>query len=152
MTSHTSDGFSVTLVVDESPDAVFRAINHVRGWWSGEITGATDRLGAEFAYRVPGIHYSKQRITALVPGTTVEWLVTESDLAHADPRTEWTGTRIRFDIARAGARTELRFTHTGLGAALACYESCSGAWGLLVRGNLRRLIATGEDQPDAFAS
>jgi uncharacterized protein YndB with AHSA1/START domain len=148
----TDRDYTLDLVVDASPSAVFRAITHVRGWWSGDITGATDRLGAEFSYRVPGIHFSRQRITALVPGSTVEWLVIESDLAHAQPRTEWTGTRIRFDLTPDGDRTRLRFTHAGLAAELACYESCSGAWALLLRGNLRALAATGEDQPDAFAS
>ncbi|HUQ08206.1 MAG TPA: SRPBCC domain-containing protein [Kofleriaceae bacterium] len=144
--------YTVEIVIDATPEAAFRAINHVRGWWSGEVAGETDRLGAEFSYRVPGIHDSKQRITKLVPGATVEWLVIESDLAHAQPRTEWTGTRIRFDLEPAGSRTRLRFTHMGLRSELACYDSCSGAWALLLRGNLRRLVESGEDQPDAFAS
>lgn len=146
------DSYSITIAVDRPADAVFRAINHVRGWWSGDIVGDTDRLGAEFAYSVPGIHYSKQRITALVPDETIEWRVIESDLAHAEPRTEWTGTRIRFEITRKGAKTQVRFTHTGLRSTLACYDSCSSAWGILVRGNLKKLIATGRDQPNAFAA
>jgi hypothetical protein len=143
--------YTVELVVDQAPDAVFQAINHVRGWWSGEITGDTDRLGAEFSYRVPGIHCSRQRITALVPGERIEWLVVESDLAHANPPTEWTGTRISFELARTGAKTRLRFTHAGLRPGRACFDSCSDAWATLLRGNLRALIATGEDQPNAFA-
>jgi hypothetical protein len=39
----------------------------------------------------------------------------------------------------------------GLVPAFQCYGDCSGAWGRLVEGNLRNLIVTGKNQPDAFA-
>jgi hypothetical protein len=55
-----------------------------------------------------------------------------------------------FDIAKKGDKTELRFAHVGLGEELECYDSCSNAWGVLINGNLRRRIATGEPQPSAF--
>src|SRR5579863_8149960 len=147
----SSDGFTTSFTVDQSPDEVFRAINNVRGWWSGTIDGETDTLGAEFTYRYREFHRSKQKVTELVPGKRVVWQVTDADLNSFSRKTEWIGTEIIFDIEAKNGGTELHFTHVGLVPAFECYGDCSGAWGELVGTNLRNLIATGKDQPDVFA-
>jgi hypothetical protein len=80
----------------------------VRGWWSGRIGGDTDVLGAEFTYTVPEIHYTKFRITELVPGRRVAWHVVDSHLSFIEDKEEWTGTTVVFDIAERDGRTEVR--------------------------------------------
>src|SRR5580765_7590089 len=133
--------FSVTFSVDQTPEEVFNAINNVRGWWSGEIVGDTAQPGAEFSYRVGDVHFSKQKITESIPGKKVVWHVMDARLGFVKDTREWKGTDIVFEIARKGARTEVRFTHVGLVSARECYDSCSSAWGMLVNRNLRNLIA-----------
>jgi hypothetical protein len=136
--------FTTTFSVDQTPEEAFAAINNVRGWWSGDIEGCTDKVGEEFTYRYPGAHRSTQKITELVPGQRVVWRVVDSHLVGPEDPSEWTGTEITFDISRQGARTEVRFAHVGLVPDFECFDSCSNAWGFYVNASLRRLIATGE--------
>jgi hypothetical protein len=142
--------FTTTLTVDQTPEEAFAAINNVRGWWSGDpgIEGSTDKLGDEFTYRYEPHHYSKQKITELIPGKKVVWLVLDSQLNFVDDKSEWKGTKITFEIAKKGAKTELRFTHVGLVPDYECYGACSNAWGSYIKGSLRSLITTGKGQPD----
>lgn len=142
-------GFSTSFTVRQSPLEVFDAINDVRGWWSGEIDGRTDELGAEFTYRYKGLHRSTQRITELVPGQRVVWHVSDASLEFVEDRTEWTGTDIVFEIARKNDETEVRFTHVGLVPRFQCYGKCSGAWGFYINESLRSLITTGSGTPNS---
>jgi len=140
--------FSAAFTVDQTPEEAFAAINNVRGWWSGNIEGRTDRVGEEWTYRYKDVHYSKQNITELVPGKKVVWLVLDGYLSFVEDKTEWTGTTITFDILKKGDQTEVRFTHVGLVPDYECYGACSNAWGSYINGSLRRLITSGSGEPN----
>ena len=140
----TIQDFQPSFSVPQSPEDVFAAVTNPKRWWTGEIEGHADNVGDEFSYRYGDVHYSKQRVTDLVPGQRAAWRVVESHLAgNADPE-EWTGTEITFEISRQEGQTELRFSHLGLVPRFECFEACSSAWGFYVNGSLKRLITTGE--------
>jgi hypothetical protein len=145
-----TEGYTTSFTVDQTPEEVFDAINNVRGWWSGEIQGDTDKLGAEFTYRVQDVHRSKQKITEFTPGKKVVWHVLDGDLGFVKDKSEWKGTDIVFEIAEKGDKTEVRFRHVALVPAHECYNNCSNAWGMLINGNLRKLITTGKSQPSPW--
>ena len=139
-----ASNFTTTLVVDKSAKEAFDAINNVRGWWQGELEGNTDKLNEEFVYRMEDIHFSKQKITTLVPNEKVVWLITDSNLSFTKDKSEWTGTEVIFEISETDNKTQIRFTHSGLTSQFECYDACSNAWGLLVQESLRSLITTGK--------
>ena len=138
----TTTDFTTTILVDQTPQEAFNAINNVRGWWTGEpgVEGNTDKLGDEFTYRYKDIHYSKQKVAELISGKKVVWLITDSKLNFTKDKSEWTGTKISFDIAKKGDKTEIRFTHIGLVSEIECYRDCSNAWSSYINSSLRNFI------------
>jgi hypothetical protein len=142
------DNLTITIQVKQTPQQVFEAINNVRSWWSGEIEGETDKLGAVWTYRYKDIHRSKQKITEFVPGKRVVWRVLDSYLSFIKDSDEWNGTDIVFDISRKDHKTELRFTHIGLVPAIACYGDCAPAWDFYIKKSLKNLIVGGKGSPN----
>jgi Activator of Hsp90 ATPase homolog 1-like protein len=138
----TTSDFTATILVDQTPKQVFNAINNVRGWWTGEpgVEGSADKLGDEFTYRHKDIHYSKQKVTELIPGKKVVWLITDSKLSFIKDKSEWTGTKISFEISEKNNKTQIRFTHAGLVPEIECYGDCSNAWSFYINSSLRSFI------------
>jgi hypothetical protein len=141
--------YTTTVLVDQSPEQAFEAINDVRGWWSEDIEGRTDRVGEEFTFRGKDIHYSRIQVTELVPGERVAWLVLDNYINFVEDQSEWKGTEIRFDLSKKGDGAEIRFSHLGLVPVYECFDVCSNAWSFFINDSLRSLIAAGEGQPMA---
>jgi hypothetical protein len=140
--------FTTSYLVDQSPEEVYNAIINVRGWWGEGVKGNTEKLNDEFVYRHEPYHYSKHRLTEVIPGKKIVWLTIDGALSFVEHKTEWKGTKIIFEIAAKGKKTELRFTHEGLTPELECFDDCSNGWGHYVEQSLLKLITTGKGKPD----
>src|SRR5437868_2365022 len=105
-TAQTERGYSTSYTVEQSPQEVYAAILDVAAWWTGQVEGRADEVGAEFSYRHPPQHYSLQRVTELEPGRRVVWRVTDSHLSFISEPAEWTGSEIVFDIVPADGGAE----------------------------------------------
>ena len=139
--------FTTSFSVSQSPQTVFDAVNNVPAWW-GPFEGSSKKIGDEFIYRHGEMHYSKHRVTEMVPGEKVAWQTIDSRLNFVKQKDEWDGTRIIFEISENDGLTTLTFTQEGLTPALECYGGCSGAWGFYVGESLRDLVVTGAGRPD----
>ena len=145
----TTSDFTTTLLVDQTPEEAFNAINNVRGWWSEEIEGSTDKLDDEFNYHFEDVHRCKIKVIELVPNKKVVWSVLDNYFKFTKDKSEWKGTKIIFDIAKKDNKTEMCFTHEGLVPAYECYEICRDAWTGYIQKSLRNFITSGKGQPNA---
>jgi hypothetical protein len=140
--------FTSTILVDQTPEAAFNAINNVRGWWSEEIEGSTGKRNDEFTYHYEDVHRCKMKLIDVVPGKKLVWLVLDNYFAFTKDKSEWTGTKISFEISKQENKTQIRFTHLGLVPKYECFEICSDAWTNYIQNSLRGLISTGKGQPN----
>jgi hypothetical protein len=140
--------FTATISVERTPEEAFDAINNVRGWWSENIEGGTEKLGDEFTYRYKDVHSCKIKIAELIPGKKVVWLVLDNRFNFTKDKNEWTGTDVIFEVSKKGNKTEVRFTHRGLVHEYECFDVCSNAWGSYINGSLRSFITTGKGKPN----
>lgn len=138
--------FTVTCLVDRTPEEVLAAVLDVGAWWSGDLTGDTRAAGDEFEYRNGDVHHSRIRVTEVSP-ERVSWRVLDTRLSFVEDQTEWVGTGIVFDIAPAGRATRLTFTHDGLVPDLECWDACNQGWTSYAVMNLRSLLESGAGDP-----
>ena len=139
--------FTISFLVNNTPEEAFKAIREVRAWWTEAVDGDTANLDDEFSVQFWDVHYSKQKLVEVVPYSKIVWLITESKLTFIKQEDEWTGTKIVFDITEKGNQTEVRFTQIGLTPQVACYKDCTNAWSGYITGSLKSLICTGKGKP-----
>ena len=140
--------FTTAFVVNQTPEEVFNAVTNVRGWWSEEIEGSTNKLNDEFKYHYEDVHRCKMKIIEFLPNERVVWLVLDNYFKFTNDKSEWNGNKIIFEITRTGNNTQLRFTHLGLIPDYECYTICRDAWTNYIQNSLRNLVITGKGQPN----
>lgn len=139
-------GFTASFNVPQPADAVFAAINDVRGWWS-RVEGETRRVGGRFVHQVQDLHRCEIEVDALEPGARVEWRVIANRFSFTRDHSEWTGTRIVFRIVPLADGTRVEFTHVGLVPSYECHAVCVDGWTHYLA-SLRALIETGQGHPN----
>ena len=88
------------------------------------------------------------KLIEVIPNKKVVWFVVDNYFKFTQDKSEWTGTKIIFEISRKNNKTQIRVTHAGLVPEYECFDICSNAWTHYVQESLRDLITTGKGQPN----
>lgn len=139
--------YQVSISVPLTPPEAFHAINRVTDWWTYDLEGRSAAVGDEFTVRFGDIHTSAQKLIEVIPGERIVWLVTKSHLSFVKDKSEWTNTKICFEISEQNGKTQVRFTHYGLVPEIACYGACTQGWDHYIKGSLYKLLTTGKGEP-----
>jgi hypothetical protein len=144
----TKTDFTTTLLVDQTPAEAFTAITNVRGWWSEEIEGSTEKVNDEFHYHYEDVHRCHIKLIEIIPDKKVVWFVIDNYFKFTKDKSEWTATKIIFEISSKENGTQIHVTHAGLVPEYECFDICSNAWTHYVQESLRDLIIMGKGQPN----
>jgi len=141
--------YTTSIVVDKTPELVFKAIQDFRGWWSQEIQGTTDVLDKSFFYHYKDVHLCKLKLIEKISNQKLVYLVTDNQFNFVKDKTEWIGTKLVFELISDGRdRTKIVFTHQGLVPEYECYQVCQDAWTSYIQGSLKTFIETGIGKPN----
>jgi len=137
--------FTTCIDVALPAEDVFNHIKAIPKWWTTDFEGQSSNLNDEFTIRHGDVHYSKQKLIEVIPGKKLVWLVTDCRLNWIEKdKTEWTNTKMIFELTGDGDITTLKFTHEGLVPEKECYGRVAESWELVIKENLYNFIAKGE--------
>ena len=135
--------YQTIIEVAKQPNDVFNHIKDVSKWWSKEYEGSSSKLNDEFIIDHPDRHYSKQKLIEVILNKKIVWLVTESKLNWIEiDKSEWTNTKMVFDIIAKGDKTVVHFTHVGLVPKKECYQKCEQGWNMVIKERLFNYITS----------
>jgi hypothetical protein len=133
MSKQQPNSYTFSFKSPRPVNKIFETLLNPKKWWQGiyneQIKGSSKKPGDEFTFSAGGgAHFSKQKLTELIPGKKITWLVTESNLSFLHDTAEWVHTEICFSLQPGENNTVITFTHKGLVPAIECYKGCTGAW------------------------
>jgi hypothetical protein len=139
--------YTATFTVSKTPEEVFNSINQVSKWWTENLRGNSEKPDDVFTVDFGDDNFVTHKLIEVVPNKKVVWLVTDCYLSWFNDKTEWTNTKMSFEISTKDNSTEISFTHIGLVPEVECYGMSVKGWDQYIKESLFKLITEGEGQP-----
>ncbi|WP_448702234.1 SRPBCC domain-containing protein [Mucilaginibacter sp. AW1-3] len=138
--------FTCSITAKVTAEEALDAISHVDQWWAKTFEGSAQHLNDVFTVRF-GTTYVTFCVSELIPATKVVWTVTDSHLPWQKDITEWTGTKVIYQIVSGNGTTTINFTHQGLQPGVECYNQCVKGWTEHLTESLQKLLSEGVGEP-----
>ena len=89
----------------------------------------------------------KIKIVEIVPNEKVVWEVVDSNQTWHKDSTEWTGTKIVWEISSRKNAAQIDMTHLGLVPSFECYDVCKQGWNYLIQQSLFQFMTENKGLP-----
>ena len=139
MLAMTPQDYQSTISANISPKDAYDKIARVSEWWNKAATGHAQKVGDTFKVDF-GQTWVEFKIVEAIPDKKIVWLVTDCHLHWLKDKTEWTDTKVVWEIETANGTTNVTMTHVGLTPAVECYGGCETGWNFYVGKSLLQLF------------
>lgn len=139
--------YHCSITTNVTPKEAIKGISRVADWWAKNFEGNAKNLNDIFTIRF-GETYVTFKITEMIADSKVVWLVTDCYLHWLKDKTEWSNTKVVWELSAKNNSTEINFTHVGLLPQVECYDNCVKGWDQYVKGSLQKLLDENKGLPD----
>jgi len=136
--------FTSSTSANINADEAVKKISNVPGWWGITFSGSAEKQNDQFVVKMGGDSFFDFTVVELVPGKRIVWLVTDCYMPWYADKTEWTNTKLIFDVTESDGLTTLNFIHEGLTPEVDCYKDCAPGWTHWIKTSLFSYFTTGE--------
>lgn len=141
--------YNKTIIVKNNAGQVFDALTlNIPLWWTEMFEGKSNNIGDRFTVRFGDNVHKTIEVTDMLLHKKLEWLVTDSliNIPDLTRKSEWTDTRIIWEMEPQNDETTLSLTHVGLTPSVECYDICVDGWMNFIT-SLKQYIETGKGRP-----
>jgi hypothetical protein len=138
------NNFTSSISAEITPNEAIKKIGNVPEWWGVTFTGKSEKPKDQFIVKMSGDSFFNFTVTEIVPDKRVVWLVTDCHMPWYSNKTEWTNTRLIFDLKQNGGITDITFTHEGLTPEVECYKDCEPGWTHWIQTSLFSYLTNGK--------
>lgn len=117
-----------TLLVNGTPGEAIEKINRVDRWWKSDFKGNAGKPGAKFTVPFGGPSFVDFLVRELTPDQKIVWEVTDCYIQRFQDKKEWIHTQVVFELSPRDGKTQINFTHVGIGPQCECYKACEAGW------------------------
>lgn len=142
-----SQNYECSVKATATAEECFEKIGRVSEWWTKNFNGSARKPGDAFTVHF-GETFVDFKIAEAIPGKTILWQVTNSNLPWLKNKTEWNGTSVVWELSSENGTTTVAMTHRGLVPGIECYNNCQEGWNFYVADSLRQFLTEGKGLPD----
>lgn len=140
------NNFTTTITAKISAKEALKKIGNIPDWWGVTFTGSAEKKNDKFVIKMGGDSFFNFTVSELIPGQRAVWLVTDCYMPWYSDKTEWTNTKLIFDLSEKNGETTVAFTHEGLTPDVECYKDCNPGWTHWIQKSLFSYFTTGKGE------